>query len=109
MAAVQYEWDIDEEEEVGEEEKYSGKNLTVFLIEATEGMAAALAGDPDGLTGIQRALTATYSVIKSRVFTHDGDLTAVLTFGHRAGAAGGPGQTDYSSVREVGLLHQQRY
>ena len=46
----------DEEEEDGEVVGFaSGKNLTIFLVEATKAMGDSREGDPDGYTALQVA------------------------------------------------------
>ena len=54
---MSYSWQAkeeDEEEEDGEVLGFaSGKNLTIFLVEATKVMGESREGDPDGYTALQ--------------------------------------------------------
>lgn len=56
---MSYSWQVkeeDEEEEDGEMVGFaSGKNLTIFLVEATKVMGESREGDPDGYTALQVA------------------------------------------------------
>ena len=56
---MSYSWQVkeeDEEEEDGEMVGFaSGKNLTIFLVEATKVMGESREGDPDDYTALQVA------------------------------------------------------
>jgi len=95
-----YSWAVDDEEEDEEvgQEKYGGKNLTIFLIDATKGMAEQLEGDQDDMTGIQKSLSCAHATIKSKIFHADKDCVGVLTFGNSVRDTEG---TDFPNVRQV--------
>ena len=63
----------DEEEEDGEVSSFAtGKNLTIFLIEATKVMGESREGDPDDYTALQVDFVNSYlpssSLVCSEVF-----------------------------------------
>jgi len=91
-----------EEDEEGEEdivqEKFGGKNLTIFLVDATKSMAKQLEGDEDGMTGIQRALSCAHATIKNKIFNSDNDCVGLLTFGNTSSTTQG---SDFPNIRQV--------
>ena len=95
-----YSWaaeDEDDEDDVSEE-KYGGKNLTIFLVDGTKEMAAQLEGDEEGLTGIQRALSCAHATIKSKIFHSDKDSVGIISFGHKEEQTEG---SDFPNLRQV--------
>ena len=95
-----YSWaaeDEDDEDDVSEE-KYGGKNLTIFLVDGTKGMAEQLEGDEEGLTGIQRALSCAHATIKSKIFHSDKDSVGIISFGHKEEQTEG---SDFPNLRQV--------
>jgi len=95
-----YSWaEVDEEEEEDVfDDKFGGKNLIIFLVDGTKGMAKQLEGDPEELTGIQRALCCAHATIKSKIFHSDNDCVGVLSFGNTNCATEG---SDFHNVRQV--------
>jgi len=95
-----YSWAAEDENEEDEESdyKYGGKNLTIFLIDGTIGMAAQLEGDEDGLTGIQRALACAHATIKSKIFDGHKDCVGIISFGHKEEQTQG---VDFPNIRQV--------
>jgi len=95
-----YSWaaeDENDEDDVSEE-KYGGKNLTIFLVDGTKGMAEQLEGDEEGLTGIQRALSCAHATIKSKIFHSDKDCVGIISFGHKEEQTEG---SDFPNLRQV--------
>jgi len=95
-----YSWaaeDENDEDDVSEE-KYGGKNLTIFLVDGTKGMAEQLEGDEEGLTGIQRALSCAHATIKSKIFHSDKDSVGIISFGHKEEQTEG---SDFPNLRQV--------
>jgi len=95
-----YSWaaeDENDEDDVSEE-KYGGKNLTIFLVDGTKEMAAQLEGDEEGLTGIQRALSCAHATIKSKIFHSDKDSVGIISFGHKEEQTEG---SDFPNLRQV--------
>ena len=76
ISDMSYSWQAkeeDEEEEDGEVLGFSsGKNLTIFLVEATKVMGESREGDPDGYTALQVDFFMQYlpssSLVCSEVF-----------------------------------------
>ena len=97
---LMYSWANDDEEEEDEtlEDKYGGKHLIIFLVDATKRMASTLIGDLDGLTGIQRALMCAHASVKSKIFHSDSDCVGVLTFGNKNGQTK---ECDFQNLRQI--------
>lgn len=99
---MSYSWQVkeeDEEEEDGEMVGFaSGKNLTIFLVEATKVMGESREGDPDDYTALQRSLSCAHDTIKSKIFSGDQDCIGVVLFGSR------PTKTDQSDFESVQVL-----
>jgi len=95
-----YSWAEDDEdgEEDILEEKFGGKNLTIFLIDTTVSMAKLLEGDEDGMTGIQRALSCGHATIKSKIFHSDNDCVGLLSFGNTSSVTKG---SDFPTIRQI--------
>jgi len=97
---IMYSWaaeDENDEDDVSED-KYGGKNLTIFLLDGTKGMAEQLEGDEEGLTGIQRALSCAHATIKSKIFHSDQDCVGIISFGHEEKQTEG---SDFPNLRQV--------
>jgi len=95
-----YSWDAEDENDEDDvsEEKYGGKNLTIFLVDGTKGMAEQLEGDEEGLTGIQRALSCAHATLKSKIFHSDKDSVGIISFGHKEEQTEG---SDFPNLRQV--------
>eukprot|EP00092_Neocalanus_flemingeri_P030946 GFUD01033608.1.p1 GENE.GFUD01033608.1~~GFUD01033608.1.p1 ORF type:complete len:608 (+),score=207.55 GFUD01033608.1:49-1872(+) len=98
-----YSWAEEEEggEEDVQEDRFGGKNLTIFLVDGTKGMAKQLEGDQsdqEGLTGIQLALSCAHGTIKSKIFHSGQDCVGVLSFGNSSRVSQG---SDFHTVRQV--------
>ena len=67
ISDMSYSWQVkeeDEEEEDGDVVGFaSGKNLTIFLVEATKAMGDSREGDPDGYTALQVAFLFSLGVL----------------------------------------------
>jgi len=95
-----YSWAEEDENEDDDllEDKYGGKNLTIFLVDGTKAMAEELDGDEDGMTGIQRALSCGHATIKSKIFHSDKDCVGIISFGHKDAQTQG---SDFPNLRQV--------
>eukprot|EP00090_Calanus_glacialis_P040227 TRINITY_DN7011_c0_g1_i1.p1 TRINITY_DN7011_c0_g1~~TRINITY_DN7011_c0_g1_i1.p1 ORF type:complete len:605 (+),score=238.41 TRINITY_DN7011_c0_g1_i1:38-1852(+) len=95
-----YSWAEEDEEDEEEvlEDKFGGKNLTIFLVDGTKGMSEQVEGDTEGLTGIQLALSCVHATIKSKIFHGDKDCVGLLTFGNKEAVTKG---SDFPTVRQV--------